>query len=514
MHIQDHNELFLQPAYQEQFEGKREFENAACPSEVARVAEWTKSEEYRELNFAREAVSINPAKACQPLGAMLAALGFAKTLPFVQGSQGCTAYFRSYFSRHFKEPIATVSSSMTEDAAVFGGLSNMTEGLENAYTIYKPEMIAVSTTCMAEVIGDDLRAYIKQSKDKGAVPETLPVPFAHTPSFVGSHLTGYDAMLKGILVELAGEKAGGGASGGGRADGATDDGTINIVPGFDTYPGNLREIKRMLDVMGVRYRMLADNSDVLDAPNFGSYELYPEGGTPLADAAQAQNAKATVLLQRWSTPKTAEFIRTEWGQEVVVCNPIGVGGADAFLAEVSRLTGLPVPHQLEVERGRAVDAMLDSHPYVYGKRFALVGDPDQLLGVMSFLLELGGRPMHVVCTNGDKKFKKAAEELLASSPAGADGTVWIKKDMWHLRSLMCTEPVDLLIGPSSAKFLVRDTRTPLVRVGFPIHDRHHLHKTPIAGYEGAMNLLTMVVNTVLDELDRAAIDTTSFDLVR
>lgn len=500
--IKDHNELFRRPEYQAQFAGKREFENGHAPEKVAEVAEWTKTAEYRELNFARDAVSINPCKACQPLGAIYAALGFERTLPFVQGSQGCTAYFRSYFSRHFKEPIAAVSSSMTEDAAVFGGLSNMSEGLENANAIYAPDMIAVSTTCMAEVIGDDLRAYIKQSKEKGAIPADMPVPFAHTPSFQGSHLNGYDVMLRGILTELAGEKA------------ATDDGSINVIPGFDTYPGNLREIKRMLRAMGVPFRMLADNSDVVDAPNFGSYELYPEGGTTREEAAAAINARATIVLQQWSTPKTAEYIRTEWEQEVVYANPIGISGTDAFLAEVSRLTGVPVPHALEVERGRAVDAIVDSHPYVHGKRFALVGDPDVLLGLISFLLELGARPVHVVCTNGDKKFKKAAEALLASSPSGADATVWMKKDMWHLRSLMFTEPVDLLIGPSSAKFLWRDTRTSLVRVGFPIHDRHHLHKTPIVGYEGATNLLTLIVNTVLDELDRAAIDTTSFDLVR
>lgn len=34
----------------------------------------------------------------------MAALGFEKTLPFIHGSQGCTAYFRSHLSRHFKEP--------------------------------------------------------------------------------------------------------------------------------------------------------------------------------------------------------------------------------------------------------------------------------------------------------------------------------------------------------------------------------------------------------------------------
>ena len=59
---------------------------------------------------------------------------------------------------------------MTEDAAVFGGLNNMIDGLANAYSLYKPKMIAVSTTCMAEVIGDDLNAFIKNAKEKGAGP--------------------------------------------------------------------------------------------------------------------------------------------------------------------------------------------------------------------------------------------------------------------------------------------------------------------------------------------------------
>jgi nitrogenase molybdenum-iron protein beta chain len=103
-------------------------------------------------------------------------------------------------SRHFKEPASAVSSSMTEDAAVFGGLNNMVEGLANAHSLYKPKMIAVSTTCMAEVIGDDLNAFIASAKEKGSVPAEFHVPFAHTPAFQGSHVNGYDNMLLGILT--------------------------------------------------------------------------------------------------------------------------------------------------------------------------------------------------------------------------------------------------------------------------------------------------------------------------
>ena len=499
--IKDHNELFNQADYQEQFERKKEFEKPWPAEKVREISEWTKTPEYRELNFKRENIKINPAKACQPLGAVFCASGFDGCMPFVQGAQGCVAYFRSHLSRHFKEPFAAISTSMTEDAAVFGGLNNMLEGLENTYTLYKPAMIAVSTTCMAEVIGDDLNAYIKTAREKGVIPLDMPVPFAHTPSFVGSHIVGYDNMLKGILKALSEGKRG------------EPNRKVNVIPGFDTYTGNYHEIKRLMALMGVEYSLLADVSETFDSPNTGEYKLYP-GGTPLPEAMDAVNALGTVALQKYSTVKTMDYIQKEWNQKALTLSPIGIKNTDTFFEELSKLTGRPVPAAIEAERGRAVDAMVDSHPYVHGRRFALVGDPDQLLGMMSLIMEMGGEPVHIVCTNGDKHFEAEADELLASSPFGANGKVYIGKDMWHMRSLLFTEPVDLLIGNSYAKFLMRDTGTPLIRFGFPLFDRHHLHRYPLIGYQGALNLVTLIVNTVLDEMDRKTVDTTSFDVIR
>ncbi len=499
--VKDHNELFQEKEYLEQFKRKKEFERCPSEEEVRKVAEWTKTEEYKELNFKRQHIKINPSKACQPLGALLCASGFEGTMPFIHGSQGCVAYFRSHLSRHFKEPCAAVSTSMTEDAAVFGGLNNMLEGFENAYQIYRPKMFAVSTTCMAEVIGDDLNAYIKQAKQKGLIPEDLPVPFAHTPSFVGSHITGYDNMLKGILSTLVSGKKG------------ELNGKINIILGFDTYTGNYHEIKRLLNLMNVNYTILADIGNVFDFPNTGEYKLYP-GGTPLEDVVDSINALATISFQKYSTQKTMDYIQNEWNQKTVIVNPIGIRNTDIFFDEISRITGKQIPQEIEDERGRAVDAMIDSHPYIHGKRFALVGDPDLLLGLISFLMELGGMPVHILCTNGDKKFEEEAYTLLKENSFGMEGKVYIDKDMWHLRSLLFTEPVDFLIGNSYAKFLWRDTGTPLIRIGFPLFDRHHLHRYPIIGYQGAINLLSLIVNTILDEMDRKTMNTTSFDVIR
>lgn len=500
--IKDHTKLFSQQEYKDQFEAKKEFECPWPEEKIQETLEWTKSDEYMEKNFARKNIKINPAKACQPLGAIFAAVGFKGCLPFVQGAQGCAAYFRSHLNRHFKEPMIAVSTSMTEDAAVFGGLNNMLEGLENAYALYKPEIIAVCTTCMAEVIGDDLNAYIKNAREKGLVPMDLPIPFAHTPSFVGSYLTGYDSMMKGILSSVTkGKRAG-------------SNGRLNVIAGFDTYTGDYRELHRLLDIMRVKNTILADVSEVFDSPNTGEYKMYP-GGTPMEEAQDSINAVATIALQRYSTQKTMEYISKEWThQKTAVVTPIGIRNTDRFLDEISRMTGQPIPQEIEDERGRAVDAMVDSHPYVHGKRVALVGDPDMLLGMMSLLMEMGAYPVHIVSTIVDRHFEAEAKELLASSPFGAEGTVYPGKDMWHLRSLMFSDPVDLLFGSSYAKFLVRDVGTPLIRVGFPLFDRHHLHRFPVIAYQGVLNLVATIVNTVLDEMDRETINTTSFDVIR
>ncbi len=504
--IKDHVELFHEPEYQQLFQNKKEFENGHDPEEVKRVAEWTKGWEYREKNFAREALTVNPAKGCQPVGAIFAAVGFEGTLPFVQGSQGCVSYFRTHLTRHFKEPFSAVSSSMTEDAAVFGGMKNMIEGLEVAYNLYKPKMIAVCTTCMAEVIGDDLQAFINNAKNAGSVPQEFPVPYAHTPSFVGSHITGYDNMMKGILSNLtAGHKK------------ETSNGKINFIPGFDTYVGNYREIKRIASLMGIDYTLLADNSDYLDSPNDGEFKMY-HPGTTLEDAADSINAKATVALQAYTTVKTREYMEKEWQQPTVVSRPWGIRGTDEFLMKLSELTGKPIPEELELERGRAVDAMTDSHAWIHGKRFAIYGEPDLVYSVISFLLEMGAEPVHILVNNSNEDFEAEMKALLDSTPCGKNATIWGGKDLWHMRSLLFTEPVDFLIGNSYGKYLWRDTKIPLIRIGYPIMDRHHLHRYSTIGYQGAINLLNWVVNTIFEEIDRstniASKTDISFDLIR
>ena len=516
--IQASYPLFCSEEYQDKLSKKQEtVEERHPPEKIDEVFQWTTTDEYRERNFERKALTINPAKACQPLGAVLCSLGFEKTLPYVHGSQGCVAYFRTYFNRHFKEPVACVSDSMTEDAAVFGGQKNMFDGLANAKALYQPQMIAVSTTCMAEVIGDDLNAFIGNAKKGGHIDEDFPTPFAHTPSFVGSHTTGWDNMFEGIqryftLNEMEGKEVG-------------SNGRINLVPGFETYLGNYRVMHRMMREMGVDYSLLSDPSDVLDTPADGEYRMY-DGGTGIEEIKDAPNAIDTLLLQPWQLVKTRKFVKNTWQQPATELHiPMGLEWTDDFLMKVSELTGKAIPDTLARERGRLVDMMTDSHAWLHGKKFALYGDADFLVGMTKFLLELGAEPTHILCSHANKRWRKAMEKLCADSPYGVNSTVHTGADLWHFRSLMFTDKPDFMIGNSYGKFIQRDTlhkgkefEVPLIRIGFPIFDRHHLHRMTTLGYEGAMYLLTTLVNSVLERLDEETrgmgVTDYNYDLIR
>jgi|GEM_PF-476414 len=96
--------------------------------------------------------------------------GIRNCLPHSHGSQGCCAYHRSTLTRHYKEPVMAGTSSFTEGASVFGGQANLVQAIDNIFTIYEPDVIAVHTTCLSETIGDDIPQIATKARDDDKVP--------------------------------------------------------------------------------------------------------------------------------------------------------------------------------------------------------------------------------------------------------------------------------------------------------------------------------------------------------
>jgi nitrogenase molybdenum-iron protein beta chain len=437
----------------------------------------------------REALTINPAKTCQPVGAMYAALGVHRCLPHSHGSQGCCSYHRSALTRHYKEPVMAATSSFTEGASVFGGQSNLLQAFATIFALYDPEIIAVHTTCLSETIGDDLPQIIGKATAEGKIPAGRYVLHASTPSYVGSHVTGFASMTRSF-VEYFAERTG------------KKNGKLAVFPGW-VEPSDMAELKRMLALMDVDFVLLPDTSGVLDGPLDGRFDMYPSGGTKLEDIRGLGDAAASLALGPFASAPAAKLLDTKCRVPCDILDlPIGLSATDRFVDAARRRAGVAVPEALVRERGRLLDMMADMHQYFHGKSVALAGDPDQLCSLAEFLSDLDMEVKYAVTGTPDKAFEARLEELIG--PAGDGQWRGAPSDLFGLHQRLKADPADLLIGNTYAKFIARDEDIPFVRFGFPILDRVGHADFPYVGYRGALRLLERILGVLMDRQDRDA----------
>lgn len=444
----------------------------------------------------RKAVTINPAKTCQPIGAMYAALGIHGCLPHSHGSQGCCAYHRSTLTRHYKEPIPAATSSFTEGASVFGGQANLTQAFNNIFSVYNPDVIAVHTTCLSETIGDDLPQIRKKAIKEGKIPEGKYVMCASTPSYVGSHVTGFSTMVKSMteFAESTGKK----------------NGQINIIPGW-VEPCDMEEIKRMTSLMKIKTVIFPDTSGVLNGPLTGEYKMFPRGGTTMEELKSTGDSSGTLGLGEWCSGEAARQLdKINKVPCTVLDMPFGLKATDRFIDALRNVAGVTVPDELFEERGQLVDMISDMHQYLYHKKVALFGDPDQVIAMTEFLVSIDMLPVHIVTGTPGKKFEARIKEITKNLPV--DVNVKAKGDLFLLHQWIKNDPVDLLIGNTYGKYIARDEDIPFVRWGFPILDRQGHQYFPTVGYKGGLRLLEKFLNALLDRKDRDEPES-SFELV-
>lgn len=446
----------------------------------------------------REALRINPAKTCQPIGAMYAALGLHRCLPHSHGSQGCCSYHRSHLTRHLKEPVMAATSSFTEGSSVFGGAANLLAAIGTIFSTYSPDVIAVHTTCLSETIGDDLTNIVSRAREEGLIPDGRSVIHASTPSYAGSHVTGFAAMASAMVGAFAEDLTGHRR----KASTRPTTPTINIVPGF-VDPADMREVGRIARLMGLDPTVFPDTSDVLDAPQTGSHDFYPRGGVTVDQLRHLGRAVATVALGRWASRPAAVAVETRCHVPREVLDlPIGLSATDRLVSVLRRRARQEVPTDLLDERGRLIDLIADMHQHFYAKKVAVFGDPDHVIAMTEFLTDLGMRPVHVLTGTPGRAFEERVAAILAEKVPSAN--VKADGDLFLLHQWIKNEPVDLIVGNTYGKHIARAEDVPFVRFGWPILDRSGHTYFPSLGYLGGLRLAEKILDALLDRRDRDA----------
>ncbi len=439
-------------------------------------------------------VTRNACIVCSPLGATIVFAGVERGMTLLHGSQGCATYIRRYTISHFREPLDVASSSFTEESAVFGGANNLRIALANVVKEYKPALVGVATTCLAETIGEDaasVRGALGLGADgfaKSADADAPLVVAVSTPSYRGSHRDGFRAALR-ALAEATNPKNANATTGAetGKADfssfsaetrSAPFPSTVAVFPAMIS-PADIRSLKAIFEAYGLDPIFATDYSDTLDGGPWKAHRLLPEGGTPVASLSRMKGAAASVEMGAGLSPElsAALYLETAHGVPRKSCGlPIGVEATDAFLASLEAVSGKPMPRSIAAERARLLDSYVDGHKYVFGKRALLYGDVDFVEALALFLREIGIEP---VFPEGEGRDFFQAEA--AARQSAADG-----------------KPVDIVIGSSKGYKTAGKLDVPLVRIGFPVHDRFGGQRMRSLGYGGTQELFDRIVNALIE----------------
>lgn len=433
----------------------------------------------------------NACKLCTPLGAMLAFRGVEGAAPFLHGSQGCATYMRRYVISHYREPMDIASSSLGEKQAVYGGGPNLKKGILNVMKKYDPVLVGVATTCLTETIGDDVGGYLREFRNEFGDLELPDIVHVHTPSYTGTHMEGWHAAVRALVDQLARERV-------------APHGKVALLPGF-VSPADLRHLRDLVTGFGTDAVLLPDLSDPLDAPALEDYTPLPAGGTPVADIRGLSGAAAVIecgrsLAMAAPGPSTAgRVLRERFGLPLHSLGlPIGLRETDALVAVLEAVTGAPLPRRHELERGRFVDALVDGHKYVSGKRAVVYGEADLVIGLVSLLSELG---VHTVLAATGARGTGLAEGIAAVTKGMLPElpTVIEGADFEDIAGTAEGLSPDLLVGNSKGYRYARQWNIPLVRAGFPVHDRFGGHRLLHVGYAGAQALMDRIVNAVIEK---------------
>ncbi|MDR3233293.1 MAG: hypothetical protein LBT46_06485 [Planctomycetaceae bacterium] len=428
----------------------------------------------------------NACKLCAPLGACLAMRGIEGCIPLIHGSQGCSTYIRRYGISHFREPIDIASSNFTESSAIFGGRDNLFQALDNITRQYQPAAIGVASTCLSETIGEDIRMYLYEYESKRH--SKRPVIFhASTPSYRGTHIDGFHEAIRSVVcsvtkMETAPQKTGG----------------VNIISGFVSAE-DMREIHSILQSYAVPYTLLPDYSESLDGGAWDEYRKIAEGGTTLDRIKAMPFADGTLYLGQGVEPDADAGIYLQQHFNVpsrCVELPIGIENTDVFFNALEELTGKSMPEVQRKNRLRLIDAYFDGHKYCSGKRAVVYGEEDFVTGLASFLDEIGVETVLAATGAPGRNFETRITSVLRNSRLKPQITA--DTDFVTMLEVCKEMNADFILGNSKGLYLARELNVPLVRCGFPIHDRIGGHRILHLGYRGALNLFERICNTLIE----------------
>ena len=426
-----------------------------------------------------KALSVSPLKVSQTIGAALAFLGFNRSIPMLHGAQGCTAFGKVFFVLHFREPIPLQTTAMDQVSTVMGSEESVVEGLKTIAEKNEPLLIGVPTTGLTETQGSDVEMAVRMFREQYPQFDAIPVVPVETPDYTGCLETGFAKALEAIIKTTVPRASEADTLPGRRKK------QINVLVGSSLTPGDLEELKEIIEAFGLRPVVVPDLSDSLGFLGQSDFSPLTIGGTAVSELPTLGDGAATLVIGR-SVFKAADELAERTGvPDYRFDHLMGLDAVDALVDTLHRISGEPVPDRLERQRAQLQDAMLDSHFMLGMARFAVAGDPDLLVAFSQLLAGMG------------------AETVAAVAPVNAPVLQQVNAqsvkigDLEDLETMASAEKAEVLIANSHGVQSAERLGIPLLRAGFPQTDQLGGYQKIWIGYRGSRQTLFDLANIML-----------------
>jgi nitrogenase molybdenum-iron protein NifN len=432
-----------------------------------------------EIEKRKKALSVSPLKSSQTIGAALAFLGVKRSIPMLHGSQGCTAFGKVFFVRHFREPIPLQTTAMDQVSTVMGADDNVVEGLKAICEKSGPEMIGLPTTGLAETQGCDVPGAIKAFRDAHPEFDHVTLVPVNTPDYAGCFETGYAKAVKAMIEELVPDTS---------APAYPYPRRVNVLAGAHLTPGDLEELKEIIESFGLNPVVFPDLSDSLDGRLTASdFDPLTIGGAEVPDIRSAGKAAATLVIGASLNGAADELARRTNVTDFRFDHLMGLDEVDRFVDALREISGRPVPAKLERQRAQLQDAMLDTHFMLGMTRAAVAGDPDLLHAFTDLLTGMGARVVAAVAPANAPVLRNVKTDLVKIG------------DLEELERLAREGDAEIIIGNSHAVESAARLGLPILRAGFPQYDLLGGYQRTWIGYRGTRQTLFDLANILLEQ---------------
>lgn len=300
-----------------------------------------------------------PGPHCPLMGAMMAIRGIRDGIMLVVGTEECTYYTKK----------ATIGNTafggldgrclsvvLDQHDVTFGCKETLRDAFEELMQEYAPKAVFIVTTCVVEIIGDDVDAMADEMKARYGIH----VMAVHTEHFkTENHLPGMRDTITACLEMMSAKP---------------DSGTVNVI-GQRSGDFITTELYRVLTGAGVSIGMMLP------------------GGTTVAEIENAASAQINLVINPIGLP-LAQQMKEHFGTPYILfdkyVDPALVYG---LYQKLFLYLKLPLPREVEMLYHKAGDMVAQAAVSLNGLRYIYGNTPLDCFEFNAFMVQLGMTPL-------------------------------------------------------------------------------------------------------------------------